>query len=131
MPLISQTIIQLSITVFLAILFLQSGLDKVFDWTGNLQFHTKHFANSPMNKYSKAMLLLITILEVTCGVLLVTGFFQLLLFEQKLLAFYGCTLSALIFIALFFGQRISKDYKGAAVLVPYFILAIMGIVFMS
>jgi hypothetical protein len=29
--------------------------------------------------------------------------------------------------ALFFGQRVSKDYAGAAVLVPYFLLALSGI----
>jgi hypothetical protein len=28
---------------------------------------------------------------------------------------------------LFFGQRVSKDYAGAAALVPYFLLALSGI----
>ena len=28
---------------------------------------------------------------------------------------------------LFFGQRLAKDYAGAATLVPYFILAVLGI----
>ena len=30
-------------------------------------------------------------------------------------------------IALFFGQRIAKDYAGAAVLVPYFLLTLVAI----
>ena len=29
-------VLRLLVTAFLAILFLQSGLDKVFDWKGNL-----------------------------------------------------------------------------------------------
>jgi len=29
--------------LFLAILFIQSGLDKVFDWNGNLGWLTGHF----------------------------------------------------------------------------------------
>ena len=31
-------------------------------------------------------------------------------------------------IALFFGQRIAKDYQGAATLVGYFMLSILGII---
>ena len=31
-------------------------------------------------------------------------------------------------IALFFGQRIAKDYQGAATLVGYFMLSTLGII---
>jgi hypothetical protein len=34
-------------------------------------------------------------------------------------------LGALSILALFFGQRVAKDYPGAAVLVPYFILLLI------
>jgi hypothetical protein len=30
-------------------------------------------------------------------------------------------------VALFFGQRVAKDYVGAAALVPYFLLAISAV----
>ena len=33
----------------------------------------------------------------------------------------------LAILALFFGQRMTKDYAGAAVLVPYFLLALAAI----
>ena len=36
-------------------------------------------------------------------------------------------ISAISLIALFFGQRMAKDYAGAAVLVPYFLLALSAI----
>ena len=39
----------------------------------------------------------------------------------------GLLIAALNFLALFFGQRIAKDYEGAAVLVNYFILNILGL----
>jgi hypothetical protein len=42
-------------------------------------------------------------------------------------AFYGALISAIAILALFFGQRIAKDYAGAAVLVPYFLLALAAI----
>src|SRR5436305_914150 len=114
MPQTATTIIQLAIAAFFAILFLQSGLDKVSDWSGNLLFHTEHFANSPLNKFSKQMLAIITVMEVSSGLLSAIGFFLILFSGQRLIAFYGAVLVSLVFLSLFFGQRISKDYKGAA-----------------
>jgi hypothetical protein len=43
------------------------------------------------------------------------------------MAFYGAVISAVAIIALFFGQRMAKEYAGAAVLVPYFLLALVAI----
>jgi hypothetical protein len=43
------------------------------------------------------------------------------------LAFYGAVISAIAIVALFFGQRMAKDYAGAAVLVPYFLVALSAI----
>ena len=42
-------------------------------------------------------------------------------------AYLGAVVGAINLTALFFGQRVAKDYVGAAVLVPYFLLAITGI----
>ena len=39
---------QLFTCAFLAILFLQSGIDKVVDRSGNLEWLTGHFASSPL-----------------------------------------------------------------------------------
>jgi hypothetical protein len=48
-------------------------------------------------------------------------------FARNDLAFYGAVISAVALIALFFGQRMAKGYAGAAVLVPYFLLALVTI----
>ena len=40
---------------------------------------------------------------------------------------HGAVVSGIAIIALFFGQRMAKDYVGAAVLVPYFPLALSAI----
>jgi hypothetical protein len=42
------------------------------------------------------------------------------------IAFDGAAVAGLSLVALFFGQRMAKDYAGAAVLVPYFILALIA-----
>ena len=46
---------------------------------------------------------------------------------DNMLLIIGLLIAALNFLALFLGQRIAKDYEGAAVLVNYFILNILGL----
>ena len=40
--------VQILTAAILAILFLQSGLDKIFDWKGNLSWLKSHFGSSPL-----------------------------------------------------------------------------------
>ena len=111
--------------VLIAILFIQSGLDKVFDWKGNLEWLTGHFAETFLSGMVPLMVGTITILELATGVLGAVGVLYLLFTGSTLLIFFASALGALTIIALFFGQRIAKDYPGAAVLVPYFILLVL------
>ena len=41
-------LLRMSFAAMVAILFLQSGLDKALDWKGNLAWLTGHFAKSPL-----------------------------------------------------------------------------------
>ena len=41
-------ILQILVSAFLAVLFLQSGLDKVVDRKGNREYLNAHFARSPL-----------------------------------------------------------------------------------
>ena len=120
-------LLQSAISLFFAILFLQSGLDKIFDWNENLEFHNKHFANSPLKYFTRPMLMLLIIMEVACGAFSLIGAFFIIIRMNPVYAFYGSVLAAVDFLMLFFGQRISKDYRGAAVIVPYFIVSLIGI----
>jgi hypothetical protein len=111
---------------FLAILFLQSGLDKVVDWKGNLGWLTGHFAKSPLRGVVVPMLGVITLLELAAGVLSAAGVVALVVSGSARLAYGGAALSAVSLLGLFFGQRMAKEYAGAAVLVPYFLLTLAG-----
>ena len=124
-------LLQLLVSAFVAVLFLQSGLDKVFDRAGNRAYLDEHFAKSPLARTVGPMFLTVTILEVTAGVLSGAGFLHLLFFRSSALAFYGALIAAANLVALFFGQRVSKDYAGAAALVPYFLLALVAIVVLA
>src|SRR5689334_13471055 len=124
-------LLQLLVSAFVAVLFLQSGLDKVVDRAGNRAYLNEHFARSPLARTVGPMFLTITILEVAAGVLSGFGFLQILFLRSSALAFYGALIAAANLVALFFGQRISKDYAGAAALVPYFLLALFAMVILA
>jgi diacylglycerol kinase len=120
-------LLQVFASVFLAILFLQSGIDKVVDRRGNLEWLKGHFAKTPLAGSVAAMVAVITILELMAGALSAVGCILIILRHDSSLAFYGAVVSAISLLALFFGQRMAKDYAGAAVLVPYFLVALSAI----
>jgi hypothetical protein len=120
-------LLQAFVSVFLAILFLQSGIDKVVDRRGNLEWLKGHFAKSPLAGMVPLLVTAITILEIAAGVLSAVGCALIILKHDSTLAFYGAALAAISIIALFFGQRLAKDYAGAATLVPYFLLALSAL----
>jgi diacylglycerol kinase len=120
-------LMQIFASAFLAILFVQSGIDKIVDRRGNFEWLKAHFAKSPLAGIVPAMLICITLLEVAAGALSAVGCVLLILLKDSTAAFYGAILSAAAVTALFFGQRVAKDYAGAAVLVPYFLLTLVAI----
>jgi diacylglycerol kinase len=120
-------LMQILVSALLAILFLQSGIDKIVDRRGNLEWLRGHFAKSPLAGTVPALLTAITILEVAAGVLSAVGCVLVLVMRDSTVAFCGAVISAVAITALFFGQRVAKDYAGAAVLVPYFLLVLVAI----
>jgi hypothetical protein len=120
-------LLQMFASAFLAILFLQSGIDKIVDRSGNLEWLKGHFAKSPLAGIVPALLTAITILETGAGALSAIGCVAIIFSRASMIAFYGAVVSAIAIIALFFGQRIAKDYVGAGVLVPYFLLTLAAI----
>jgi hypothetical protein len=125
LDLILQHLPALFSALLIAILFLQSGLDKVFDFKGNLGWLTGHFSKTFLKGMVFPMVVSITILELATGFLAAAGIIYFLIYGSTLLIFYSAALGAASITALFFGQRVAKDYPGAAVLVPYFILVVM------
>ena len=121
---------QILIAIFLFIAFFQSGLDKVTDRKGNLDFLKAHFSDTPLIKIIPIMLLILTFLEIIGSLMLGYGVYYAFTNRSTLWIFYGFVVIAITIIILFAGQRIAKDYLGAADLVPYFILIMLGIMSM-
>ena len=120
-------LVQILIGAFLGICFIQSGLDKVTDWKGNLSFLTDHFSKTFFKNTVPLLLIVITILEVAGGLLCFIGVAYGIIYHDFNFLLYGLLLCGINLVALIFGQRFAKDYAGAAVLVNYFILIMVGV----
>ena len=123
--------VQILSVLFLAILFLQSGFDKIFDKKGNLDWLITHFSNSPLKNIVYQMFYIVTIVEIISGVLNTIGIFFLIRDGNTFYATLGAFFACVTIIMLFFGQRIAKDYAGAQSLVSYFILSLMTLLLLS
>jgi len=106
-----------------AILFLQSGLDKVTDYQGNLGWLKGHFSKTVFKGMVPMLLIAITILEISSGLFSLGGALMMLADYEPFWGKLGAMLSLISLSCLFLGQRIAKDYAGAASLVPYMLLA--------
>ena len=115
------------ISAFIGIVMTQSGFDKIFNWEGELDFISEKFAKTPLSNFSAFGLIQVTILEILSGLLSLFGALMVLFYNNESYGIMGLILAAISFCILMLGQRISKDYEGAAVLVPYFLLTMIGL----
>lgn len=115
---------EIFLLVFMIITFLQSGIDKIIDWNGNLGWLKGHFDKTPLRNMVPLLLGIVLLVEMVAGILCTIGVFQLLISGQTEIAFYGAIFSCTSLLMLLFGQRIAKDYEGARTIAVYFIPAI-------
>ena len=123
------TIGQIAIVVFLSVVFLQSSLDKIFDWRGNHDWLKGHFSQSLLASVVIPMLLLITLIELATGVMALVGIFCLIFCTDGSYALIAVCLSLLAYLMLIFGQRIAKDYDGARTIAIYFGVSLLSLHF--
>lgn len=110
--------------IFLVITFLQSGIDKISDWGGNLSWLKGHFKETPLKAMVPFMLIIVLITEVIAGVLCAIGVYQIIAAQKTEIALWGAIVSCITLLMLLFGQRMAKDYEGARTIVVYFIPAV-------
>jgi len=127
MKLLSNNPTEVLILLFLIVTFIQSGIDKILDWKGNLNFIKDHFKNTPFKNSVPLLLSIILIIVFIAGILMLIGVYQIYTSETKEIALLGVTLSAITLIFLLIGQRLAKDYAGAMSLAVYFIITLLGV----
>jgi hypothetical protein len=111
---------------FFTVLFLQSGLDKLINFKSNKEWYLSFFQNSLFKGMESLLLSLLMLTELAAGLSSLAAVFWLW-FGTGTAPFVAAILlnmTSLLFV--FTGQRIAKDYSGAATTVPYFIAALMG-----
>lgn len=115
---------EILLLVFLIVTFLQSGIDKIIDWKGNLGWLKGHFSKTPLKNMVPLLLGTVLLTEMVAGILCLIGLVQMATTGNTVMALYGAILSCLALLMLLFGQRIAKDYEGARTIAVYFIPAI-------
>ena len=124
----SSKIAFLLILCFFTIVFAQSGLDKVLDKKGNL-----NYLDSLLGAFFSGLLIRLAfysvmILELASGLFCLAGLVEYFFYGSSFFGLIGLVVGSLALLVLLFGQRVSKNYEGAKTLVVYFILAMAGIV---
>lgn len=122
----ARAVVKLLVPAFMAIVFLQSGSDKLFHRTGNLAYLNDFFKNTFLKPFTPFLLAVTTVLEITAGVLCAIGVITLFS-GNALCAFWGLIFSALSFLSLLFGMRIANDFAGSVSMATYMALNILGL----
>lgn len=124
---VSNYLAELLILLFITITFLQSGLDKAFDWKGNLGWLRGHFGDTFLKGTVPFLLAVIMIMEIVTGLLALAGIYGVVVNDNQGLALASAVLAGITLLMLLFGQRIAKDYAGAFTITGYFIVVIFGV----
>jgi len=127
MKILSNHPTEILILLFLIVTFMQSGIDKILDWKGNIEFIKSHFKNSPLRNNVPLLLAIILTIEIAAGIFMIIGTYQIYSSGLKEIALIGVELSAIALIFLLIGQRLAKDYAGAMTLAVYFIITLFGV----
>ena len=117
----------LLILSFFSIVFIQSGLDKVFDHKGNLSFLRDLLGKFFNQSLITLSFISVTVLELFSGFLCLAGVFYTLFYDSSLIGLVGLIVGSVALLVLLFGQRVSKNYEGAKTITIYFILSIIGV----
>ena len=115
---------ELLLLLFLIITFLQSALDKILDWKGNLSWLKSHFSQTPFKNMVPLLLGTVMVTEIVAGILCSIGFYLLIVQGDGSIALAGAILACLALLMLLLGQRMAKDYDGARTIAIYFMPAI-------
>ena len=124
---ISSNLPELLILVFILMTFLQSGLDKLFDWKGNMGWLKGHFGDTFLRGAVPLMVGVIMIIEIVTGLYAAAGIYSLVVNNYPETGLTATVVAAITLLMLLFGQRVAKDYAGAFTITGYFIVVVFGV----
>ena len=119
-------ILKCLVLLYTAVLFLQSGLDKVTDRAGNVSYIRSFFEKTFLRPAAPLLLTVVTLLELAAGICAAIGLVLMVAGQGESLARTGIILGAVNILCLFTGMRIARDYAGAASITAYFVFLMVG-----
>src|SRR5437667_11007068 len=105
-------LMQIFTAAFLSILFLQSGIDKIVDRRGNFEWLKGHVGKSPLAELVRALLTIITILELAAGAVSLRGFVHVIFFNDQTIIFCVAMIAMAVVLQISFSERMAQDYEG-------------------
>lgn len=117
------------LSLFFMVTFLQSGIDKVINRSGNLSWFQSVFESTILKPVITPLFYWITIQELFVGLWMSVAAYCYFFCECYCCIFteWGFVLCLSLLIQLFTGQRIAKDYPGASGIIPYILTALVAI----
>ena len=119
-------IAEILILFFILISFLFSALEKIFNWNSSIVYYKDHFKNSFIKNYIRPLLIIVIFSEIITCILGSIGTYLILKERDFKFALFTTIAATITLFALLIGQRIAKDYAGAANITIYIILTILG-----
>lgn len=123
----ADTLLKIAIAVAFAIVFIQSGVDKLMNPKENLDWLKSHFGKSVLKNTVPLLFFTLTILETVSGLLNVAGVVWILGWDCFSVLYSAFIFNIFTLLCLLLGQRMAKDYAGAVVIISYLILATIGL----
>lgn len=119
------------VLAFLALTFIMSAHDKIFNWKDTMAFLKPHFEKTILKNQVALATAVLAILELASGILCLVGILELYRDGGRMFGFYGAVFSCISLLFMLFGQRLAKDYDGARTIVIYFIPAVLAVFWLS
>lgn len=119
------------VLAFLAITFIMSAHDKIFHWNDNMAWLKPHFEKTILKNFVPLTTGILLLVELIAGIFCLVGILELYINGGRMFGFYGAVFSCISLLFMLFGQRLAKDYDGARTIAIYFVVAILGVYWLS
>lgn len=122
-----QQLPELFCLLFILITFGYSGYEKTIDWKGQILWLQKHFEHRFLYKYIPTLLGILIFLDAVTFLLCCIALIELLLYQQQFFGLMASSAAAIVLLCLLYGQRVAKDFQGAATISIYFGIIVLSL----
>jgi hypothetical protein len=119
------------VLAFLALTFIMSAHEKLFHWNDTMAWLKAHLEKTILKKNVPIATGILVFLELISGILCIVGIVELYINGGRMFGFYGAVYSCITLLFMLFGQRLAKDFDGARTIAIYFMVAVLGVFWLS